>query len=136
VARGALGALTPDEAMYFVLMRMPGDVPLTGAQPMTLRIDPKALPKIGAFWSLSLYGRDFFFIENPIGRYAIGDRTPGLVRDADGAVTIIISKARPAREANWLPAPDGPWMLTFRAYLPQGTLEEYARTLPLPVPAP
>jgi hypothetical protein len=137
VARSGLGALTADEALYFTLLRLPDGTPLTGARPMTLRLDARSLPRIGAFWSLSLYSAtDFFFVENPIGRFAIGDRTPGLVRDADGAITITISKAKPASgSANWLPAPEGPWMLTFRAYRPEDTADAYRKVLPLPRPA-
>ncbi len=41
---------------------------------------------------------DFYLVENPIERYSIGDRTPGLVRDEDGALTITISHERPADE--------------------------------------
>ncbi len=135
VARAGLGALTADEALYFTLTRMPGGAPLAGTTPMTLRLDPRTLPPIGAFWSLSLYGTDFFFVENPIGRFAIGDRTPGLVRDADGAITITISKTKPAAAtANWLPAPDGAWMLTFRVYRPEGPAAAYQKALPLPEP--
>ena len=40
---------------------------------------------MGAFWSITMYDlRDFYLVANPIGRYSIGDRTPGLRRDADG----------------------------------------------------
>lgn len=134
IARSGLGALTPDEALYFTLLRRPGGEAFTGDKPVTLRLDPKALPRIGAFWSLSLYSAtDYFFVQNPINRFALGDRTPGLVRDADGAVTIVISHAKPASgEANWLPAPPGPWMLTFRAYRPEGAAADFQKALPLP----
>ena len=48
-----------------------------------------------------------FFIDNPIGRYAIGDRTPGLQKAADGSLTLYLQHDRPEgdRAANWLPAP-------------------------------
>lgn len=50
-----------------------------------------------------------FFVDNPIGRYAIGDRTRDLQTAADGAVTLHLQHGPPAgeRAANWLLAPAG-----------------------------
>ena len=47
----------------------------------------------------------FYLVGNPIGRYSIGDRTPGLRRAADGSLTIVIQHDQPADTSNWLPAP-------------------------------
>jgi hypothetical protein len=65
-----------------------------------------------------------FFTDNPIDRYAIGDRTPGLLRGADGSLEIWLQHERPAaaRQANWLPAPAGPMRLVLRAYEPDPAL--------------
>lgn len=81
------------------------------------------LPPVGegGFWSLTLYDLpDQFLVANAIGRYSIGDRTPGLVFGPDGSLTLYIQKDTPGagRESNWLPAPDGPFSLTLRIYLP------------------
>ena len=48
----------------------------------------------------------FFLTENPLNRYAIGDRTEGLMRGPDGALDIWIGRSDPggARTANWLAA--------------------------------
>ena len=66
-------------------------------------------PPVKAFWSITLYGDDGFMVDNPIRRYSIGDRTPGLAKSADGSIDILIGHA-PAAEAegNWLPAPPAP----------------------------
>ena len=73
----------------------------------------------------------FYLTRNPVNRYAIGDRTPGLTAGGDGSLDIWISRTDPgeARSANWLPAPaNGPFSLVLRAYLPQPLLlsETYA----------
>jgi hypothetical protein len=94
-----------------------------------LRFAPGQLPPAKAFWSLTLYevtpeGRAFF-TNNPLGRYAIGDRTRGLKKGADGSLEIFVQHERPAggRESNWLPAPAaGPIRLVLRAYEPQPAL--------------
>jgi hypothetical protein len=58
-------------------------------------------------------------VANPIDRYSIGDETPGLVRGADGSLTIIVSVGRPTEPGvNWLPSPDGAFSLALRVYDP------------------
>ena len=70
---------------------------LNGANTYTLRLNPT--PPVKAFWSLTMYSvPDFYLVENPINRYSIGDRTPGVILDDDGALTITISHERPAGE--------------------------------------
>ena len=74
-----------------------------------------------------------FFVHNPIGRHAIGDRTPGLRREADGSLRLWLQAREPAdpvARANWLPAPDGPFNLTLRAYWPSEALRRWAVPLP------
>jgi hypothetical protein len=91
-----------------------------------LRFEAGQSPPAGAFWSLTMYevtpeGRAFL-VDNPLSRYAIGDRTHGLVRGADGSLEIHLQHDRPAEEANWLPAPAGPMRLVLRAYEPSEAL--------------
>ena len=74
-----------------------------------------------------------FFTDNPIGRYAIGDRTRGLRKTPDGALEIYVQHERPAgdQESNWLPAPAaGPIRLLLRAYEPQEALLDGRYRLP------
>jgi hypothetical protein len=55
-----------------------------------------------------MYDQTGALVENMIDRYAIGDRTRGLVTDPDGALTILLQHERPGDpSANWLPAPAG-----------------------------
>ncbi len=81
-----------------------------------LRFPSGGEPPVSGFWSLSLYGRDLFFVENELGRHSVGDRTPGLRRDTDGSLAITIGHDRPDDTSNWLPAPAGPCFLALRAY--------------------
>lgn len=83
---------------------------------------------VDGFWSLTAYKAypegQFLFAPNAIDRYSIGDRTPGLAYNRDGSLDLWICRQDPGgkRTANWLPAPDGPFMLSLRAYLPRPTL--------------
>ena len=77
-------------------------------------------PPAAAFWSLTVYHRAGLLVENPLGRYAVGDRTPGLRREADGSLRVEVAAYPPADgTANWLPAPPGPFRLMLRLYHPR-----------------
>ena len=123
IALAGLAALPVTEAMY---LRAQGDdgAVFSGDGLYHLAV-PAKLPLDG-FWSLTMYEAtadgQFFLTENPINRYAIGDRTPGLKRNADGSLDVWIGRSDPGgdRTANWLPAPaKGPFAMTLRAYLPR-----------------
>lgn len=122
VAYIGLGALVPDEALYAAGHFDADGQALDGRQPCTLRFAPGELPPAQAFWSVTLYDADRFLYANPLQRHAIGDRTPGLQRDADGGLTLTVSNqapANPAAAANWLPAPAGRCYLILRLYHPR-----------------
>ncbi len=120
VARGYIGGLANAEAMYVMAEVDSDGAVLDGHKPYMLRFAPDALPQVGAFWSLTMYRKaDYLLVDNPIQRYSIGDRTPGLQRDSDGGLTIRMSSQPPAdAQANWLPAPQGVFYLALRLYLP------------------
>lgn len=127
VALMGLGALPVAEAMYLKAAGDDGAGLFNGDGLYRLTL-PAELPLDG-FWSLSMYEAtpdgQFFFTDNPIKRYAIGDRTPGLKREADGSVTLWIGRTDPGgdRSANWLPAPtSGPFAMYLRTYLPRAEL--------------
>lgn len=113
-ARWGLFALPPSESIY---PSTRGD----GTTGHVLQL-PGHWPPIDrrGFWSLTMYDTHGFLVNNPIERYAISDRTPGIQREPDGSLKIYIQCSDPggARSANWLPAPCGPFTLTLRLYLP------------------
>ncbi len=137
VNRYGIGMVGAEEAIYLLPAALslrsgdpvppwtsmdPDGGPLTGARNYRLRFAPAQLPKTDAFWSLTMYDDDLMLVENPIGRYAIGDRTRGLVYGADGSLELLIQHQCPASGiSNWLPAPKGEFQMIFRAYQPQAS---------------
>ena len=100
-----------------------GDSLYDGRKLWQIHFGPGQRPPVSGFWSLTMYERtpdgQSFFTENPLQRYSIGDRTPGLKANGDGSLDIWIGHDDPGpeRRSNWLPAPAGPFTMTLRAYL-------------------
>jgi hypothetical protein len=103
---------------------------LTGARKYVLHFDVGNLPPVSVFWNMAMYGSDMLFVENDFGRYSIGSTTDGLKPDADGSLTILIQKDKPADTANWLPAPSGSFNLTLRLYGPETPILDGSYRLP------
>jgi len=84
---------------------------------------PGQLPPVSFFWSMTMYRLpERLLVANPIDRYSIGSATPGLEMGEDGSLTLYISAHSPGpeREANWLPAPEGPFWMVLRATMDPG----------------
>lgn len=127
VALGGIAANVEKEAMYFHANFDGRGDRLDSSAHYRWHLPPGGVP-VDGFWSLTMYdampdGR-YFLVDNPIGRYSIGNRTPGLLREADGSMVILIQRDRPEgpMAANWLPAPKGPMRMALRAYLPRQEL--------------
>jgi hypothetical protein len=115
-----LGANLPEDAIYPLSVGNGDGQPMTGANAYTLHFAAGATPPVDAFWSVTLYDNDGFQVANALDRFAIGDRS-GLTTNADGSLDLFIQHDNPGaeKEANWLPAPDGPFTLTMRLYAPK-----------------
>jgi hypothetical protein len=96
---------------------------LSGANKYTMRFPSGQLPPVNAFWSLTMYRMpESLLVANPINRYLVNSpMLPQLVRDADGGLTLYIQNESPGKdkEANWLPAPQGPFRMFLRLYYPK-----------------
>ena len=136
VALGGLGALTPAEATYFVRYHDAQGELLHGRHRHCVRIPASGIPT-DSFWSFTMYevlpdGKRVL-VDNPIARYSIGNRTPGLVTEPDGSLVLALQHAMPqdARErANWLPAPEGTFQVSLRCYAPQAVLRDGLAVMP------
>ncbi len=96
---------------------------LNGANKYTLRFAPGQLPPVNSFWSLTMYRMpESLLVANPIDRYLLNSpMMPQFARDADGGLTLLIQNESPGKdkEANWLPAPQGPFRMFLRLYWPK-----------------
>ncbi|PIW60964.1 MAG: cell envelope protein [Shewanella sp. CG12_big_fil_rev_8_21_14_0_65_47_15] len=89
----------------------------------TLYFKADQLPPVNSFWSLTMYELPSSLLtENSLNRYLINSpMVPDLDRDPDGGITLYIQNESPGKEkeANWLPAPKGPFFLVLREYWPK-----------------
>jgi hypothetical protein len=87
-----------------------------------MRFEKGGMPPVDAFWSLTLYDTDFFFVPNALDRYELSQRNT-FVTNPDGSVDFYIQAESPgkAKEPNWLPAPKGKFALVMRMYGPKAT---------------
>jgi len=88
-----------------------------------------------AFWSVTMYdGVTSLLVANPLNRYLINSpMLPSLRRDADGGLTLYLQHDSPGKdlESNWLPAPNGPFRVAVRLYLPEPEVLEHQWAPPL-----
>jgi hypothetical protein len=130
-ARAGLWGNHGYEACYAAVWTDADGQPLDGSNRYELRLEQ--LPPVDAFWSLTMYDvPDFYLVANPINRYSIGDRTPGLHTDPDGSVTIYLQTDAPGpgKESNWLPTPAGAFRPIMRMYQPQQPVLDGTYVLP------
>ncbi|HEY5852052.1 MAG TPA: DUF1254 domain-containing protein [Lysobacter sp.] len=131
VALVGLGANLPSDAIYPHAVADSDGQPLNGANRYTMKFAKGQLPPVKAFWSITTYNDKQNFIQNPINRYAIGDRDK-LKFDADGSVTLYIQKESPGKdkESNWLPVPEGSFNLFMRLYWPEQAIVDGTWKMP------
>jgi hypothetical protein len=123
-AKGGIYGNSKEEAAYFRFTADAKGEPLDGSKHRyALRFAKDGLPPVSAFWSVTMYdGAKQLLVANPIDRYLVNSTMlDTLKRDADGGLTLHVQKDTPGpeREANWLPAPNGPIYMILRAYGPE-----------------
>jgi hypothetical protein len=120
VAQQGLGANVPEDAIYPLNLGDESGRPLDGANKYTLHFEKGTTPPVGAFWSITLYDSAGFQVANPLNRFAVSSWMP-FKYDPDGSLTLYFQNDSPGKdkEANWLPAPKGPFNLTMRLYAPR-----------------
>jgi hypothetical protein len=121
VAQLGLGANLPEDAVYPLNLGDSTGKPLDGAAAgYTLHFAKNELPPAEAFWSVTLYDNDGFQVANPLDRFALSSWMPFKTNE-DGSLDLYFQNASPGadKEANWLPAPKGPFTLTMRIYAPK-----------------
>jgi DNA sulfur modification protein DndE len=122
VAYVGVGGNLPADAFYPIGRFDADGKPLTGASRYVVHFTKANLPPIDprGFWSLTMYDKEYFLVPNPLNRHALSSRDK-FKRNPDGSMDLYVQKESPGadRQGNWLPAPDGEFILMLRLYWPK-----------------
>jgi hypothetical protein len=115
-----LGANRPQDAVYPTSEVDADGKPYDGANKYVMHFAKGQLPPVRGFWSLTMYDGQYFFVPNPFNRYTLSSRFK-FNYNKDGSLDLYIQKDSPGKdkEANWLPAPAGTFILMLRLYWPR-----------------
>lgn len=131
VAMDQIYVLPTEEALYPNARTDGSGRELDGRKSYVLRFKKEQLPPVKSFWSATMYFAKGLLVPNPIARYSIGDRTPGLAYERDGSLELVMQHDRPKDSTvNWLPTPDAPFMLMLRLYNPEAAVLDRRWTPP------
>ncbi len=123
IAAIALGANRPEDTVVAASTVDGAGQPYSGNGRYVMHFAPGQAPSANGYWSLTMYDSDCFFVNNPLSRYALNARDQ-LTLNPDGSLDLYIQKYPPGaeRESNWLPAPEGKFILMLRFYWPKESL--------------
>ena len=115
-----LGANRPQDAIYPTSTGPDLVTKYDGNKKYVMRFEKGQLPPVDGFWSLTMYDKDYFFVDNPLNRYTLSARNK-LKANPDGSVDLYIQAESPGKdkESNWLPAPKDEFILMMRLYWPK-----------------
>lgn len=131
VAATGLGANGPEDMVQATSTVDGAGQPYSGNFRYTMHFAPGQAPSANGFWSLTLYDSEGFLVSNPLGRHTLSSRD-SFSFNPDNSLDFYIQKHPPGadREANWLPAPEGRFMLMLRFYWPKESLLKRAWKIP------
>ncbi|GFE68541.1 protein of unknown function DUF1254 [Chroococcus sp. FPU101] len=111
----------PEDAVYPTAMVDGNGKTLNGANQYTMTFPKGQTPPVQGFWSITMYFDDggWWFYPNKLNKFTVSMRdNPKL--NPDGSLTLYFQNESPGqdKEANWLPSPQGDFILTMRMYWP------------------
>lgn len=123
IAAIGLGANLPQDAIYPTTRVDSTGQKLNGKNHYIIHFAKDGLPPVNAFWSLTMYDKNYYFVPNELNKFTISQRNP-LKTNKDGSIDIYIQYDSPGpdKETNWLPAPNDDFILMFRFYWPKEKL--------------
>ncbi|NES65119.1 MAG: DUF1254 domain-containing protein [Okeania sp. SIO2D1] len=128
-ARAGFVAHDPIEGIYMNISLDGDGNRLSGENLYQLRFEEGEQPEVNEFWSITMYNSQYNLVSNEIDRFSVGDRSKMNTAE-DGSLTISIQHDRPSECPskdedpsgdecpNWLPAPEGNFLMFMRLYLP------------------
>jgi len=119
-AYGWPGNLPKDAVYSFATVDSTGKK-LSGTNNYTIHFAKDQTPPVKAFWSITMYDSEYFFVQNPLNKFTLSPRDPLVYNADDGSLDLYFQHDAPeeSKRANWLPSPQGSFVLMLRMYWPQ-----------------
>ncbi|UJR18870.1 hypothetical protein I4U23_021998 [Adineta vaga] len=94
---------------------------LSGENKYVIHFTKDQTPPVNAFWSITMYDQDYFFVPNPLNKFTLSPRDPLIYNSKDGSLDLYFQHTSPElnKQNNWLPAPNGSFILMLRMYWPK-----------------
>lgn len=125
VAVAGLYGLAKEETIYYTAFTDSDGQELNGRCDYTL----SGRPFPTRWWSLTMYGADYYLVENPANIYS--RHAGNLEFEPDHSYMVQISAQ--AKPHNWLPTPaNGEFSITLRLYNPEAAIHEHLGSVQLP----
>lgn len=124
-AVATLYALNPSEVIYLVAQQDSKGEELNAENDYVI----KGIPLDARYWSITLYGEDFFLVPNEVDKFSYN--LDNVKYETDSSFIINISSLK--KEHNWLPSrKSGRFYLTIRMYHPQQHVYKDIESVQLP----
>ena len=126
IAAATLYALNPSEVIYLVAKEDSKGEKLSSENDYVI----KGTPLDARYWSITLYGEDYFLVPNETNRFSYN--LHNVKYESNSSFVINISSLK--KEHNWLPSGDkGKFYLTIRMYHPQEHVYKNIESVQLPI---
>jgi DNA sulfur modification protein DndE len=133
VAYIGVGGNLPADAFYPIARFDGTGKVLNGTNSYVMHFTKADVPPIHpqGFWSLTMYDKEYFLVANSINRYSLGSGDTFQV-NPDGSTDLYIQNEflEAHKQSNWLPAPEGEFILMLRLYMPKDEAVDGAWTPP------
>jgi hypothetical protein len=112
----------PEENNTYSLFQDADGNPLDGSKyNYVLEFPAGQVPPVKGFWSITMYDDKYLMIENPLNRYSVFGEDKLLKYGEENSLKLYFQHDSPGKEkeGNWLPAPNGKFVLAIRIYWPE-----------------
>ncbi len=110
----------PEDALFAFATHDLNGQPLIGTNLYIIHFAKEQTPPVHSFWSLAAYNDNYQLTPNALNRYNIHSEDM-LKYNLDGSLDIYVQHVSPGpnKASNWLPIPQGAFVLMFRLYRPK-----------------
>lgn len=111
----------PEDAIYPNTQVDSDGNKLSGKNKYVLHFARGQTPPVNAFWSITMYDPEYFFVANPLNKFTLSLRDSLIYNTNDGSLDLYFQHTSPGvdKQSNWLPAPQGDFILMLRMYWPK-----------------